>query len=197
MTDTPEIPRAPHGTLRTRIMTEFRRAPDGLDPDDVYAYIVRLQDRIDFLEGQVREASNVGSLDATVRQAAEIRRQALEAAERAWSDIVRAADAEAARRRGEAMLEAGRLLDYACAEIRGIHERLHAPIPADTPAAHRNLHSSDSATHRKHPDARKRPHLVDVDPRATTVDRASSVDPSSPGSAEVEPPFRLPSWIEG
>ena len=58
-------------------MTEIRRAPDGLDPDDVYAYVVRLQARIDFLEGQVRELKSAALLDEMLKQAAEIRRQAL------------------------------------------------------------------------------------------------------------------------
>src|SRR3954454_17328887 len=133
MIDTPEAPSDPRGTLRARIMTEFRRAPDGLDPDDVYAYVVRLQGRIDFLEGQVRELSSSALLDEMLKQAAEIRRQALEAAERSWVDIVQAAREEAARRQQEAMREARQLLDDACAQIRGIHDRLQAPTLADAP----------------------------------------------------------------
>jgi hypothetical protein len=196
MTETPKIPSVPHGTLRTQIMTEFRRAPDGLDPDDVYAYIVQLQARIDFLEGQLREISNAALLDTVLKQAVEIRRQALEAAERAWMDIVQAACAEAAHRREVAMRDARRLLDDTGAEIRGIHDRLLASTPADTPAAHHRSQPPDPVPLRATSVDRDRPGQPETVGRPTPIHQGSSVDATRLDGSEIEPLFRVPTWIE-
>jgi hypothetical protein len=193
MTRNAETPAERGGTLRTCIMNEFRRASDGLDPDDVYAYIVRLQARIDFLEGHVREVSNAAILDATLRQAAEIRRQALEAAERAWTEIIQAAQEEAARRRDEAARDAQRLLEEACAEIRIIHDRLRAPAPTETPAPGLHPHGRDSGGHRTASGHQERP-LGANGVLTTRQDR--SIDATRTDGADADPPFRLPAWIE-
>lgn len=195
VTNTPEMAGDPRSTLRTRIMTELRRAPNGLDPDDVYAYVVRLQARIDFLERQVRECSNAVLLDATLKQAAEIRRQALEAAERAWTEIVQAACEEAARQREEALRDAARLLDDACAEIRDIHDRLQVPAPAPISAAHEILHGADRR-HRAQTGDCDRPGSLNAGAHLESMRRDSVVASSPAGTPEDARPFLLPSWIE-
>lgn len=196
MTDTPKTPRAPHKTLRARIMTELRRAPDGLDPDDVYALVVRLQARIDFLEGQSRQMSNAALLDVALKQAAEIRRQALDAAERAWTEIVQDACEEAARRREEARRDVGRLLDDTCTEIRALHDRLQVSSSAPIAAPHATLHGPDRNTHREDAHGQHRPGPANTAQRSSPMRRDSLAEPSLGGTAEPEPSFRLPSWLE-
>ena len=97
-----------------------------------------------FSKARCAKPSNVALLDAVLKQAADIRRQALASAEQAWLDIVEAAQIEAARQQAEAIREAGRLLDDACAEIRSIHERLQPPTPTTPLATHRHLDGSDT-----------------------------------------------------
>jgi hypothetical protein len=188
-----ETPAEHIGTLRARMMNTFRRAPDGLDPDDVYAYIVRLQARIDFLEAHVRDASNPAILDAALRQAADIRRQALEGAERAWSEIVHAADAEVARRRDEASQSARRLLAEACAEILVVHDRLRTSLSNDKSGPSLFRTGEDSPPSRTAFDRRTGP--VPAGDDVPTTSPSALINGSRPDAGDAEPPFHLPAWI--
>lgn len=97
------------GIAQDSFLGSFSRVPNGLDPTQVYSYFLKVQARLRQLEEQAKQSSAPFILEAALREAAEARSQAAQAAERTYNDIVRVAQQEGERARAEGRQDADRV----------------------------------------------------------------------------------------
>jgi hypothetical protein len=110
-------------TSQESFLGSFGRVPSGLDPTQVYSYFLKMSARLRQLEEQARRVSAPFLLEAALREAADVRTQSAQAAERAYNDIVRTAHQEAGRLRNEAEQQAARMLEEARASLADAQRR--------------------------------------------------------------------------
>jgi hypothetical protein len=104
----------------------FGRVPSGLDPTQVYDCFFRMSARIRQLEERAREVSAPFLLEAALREAAEVRTQSAQAAERTYNEIVQAAQQDGERLRGEAEQQASRMVRAARGELDDVRREADA-----------------------------------------------------------------------
>jgi cell division septum initiation protein DivIVA len=97
-------------------LASFTRVPSGLDPTEVYSYFLRLSARLQELEERAQRNSAPFVLEAALREAAEIRSQHAAAAERAYNEVVSAAQQESDRLRGTSQRQADEVVAQARAQ---------------------------------------------------------------------------------
>ena len=93
---------APDDNSPERFLSRFDRVPSGLDPGQVYNHFITTMSRIKQLEDQASRVSATFLIESALRDAAEIRTQASQTAERTYNAIVKGAEEEAERLRGQA-----------------------------------------------------------------------------------------------
>lgn len=97
---------------REAFLARFSQVASGLDPDQVYALFLKVMARVEQVEQQAKRASAPFVMEATLREAATLCARATEASERAYGEIVQAAEQQAesllvdARRRTDAIVRA-------------------------------------------------------------------------------------------
>ena len=90
--------------------------PNRMESPEAQGSIRELSDRIRQLEEQARQISAPFLMESALREAGELRLQAVKAAERTYNDAVQAAEQEAKRILDEAEVKAAELIDQAHAE---------------------------------------------------------------------------------
>ena len=108
---------APHTITREAFLARFARVPSGLDPDQVFALFTKFMSRVDQVEQQAKRVSAPFVMEVTLHEAATICARATEASERAYQDIVGAAQEEAERVRSTAQRRADEILRSAREEL--------------------------------------------------------------------------------
>jgi F0F1-type ATP synthase membrane subunit b/b' len=93
---------APDDNSPERFLSRFGRVPSGLDPSQVYNHFITSMSRIKQLEEQASRISAPFLIERALRDAAEIRTQASQSAERAYNAIVKGAEEEAERLQAQA-----------------------------------------------------------------------------------------------
>jgi hypothetical protein len=101
----------------------FDRVPSGLDPTQVYSYFLKVSAQIAQLEERTRQVSAPLVLEAAMREAAEIRTQSAQAAERAYNEIVQAARQESERVRMEAEQNTNTMLTEARSGLANVQRQ--------------------------------------------------------------------------
>ena len=114
-----ESPAIPNDASSESFLGSFNRVPSGLDPTQVYSYFLKMSARISQLEEQARRVSAPFLLESAMREAAEVRTQAAQAAERTYNEIVQAAQQETERIRAEAQRQAAQIIEEGRASIAG------------------------------------------------------------------------------
>jgi hypothetical protein len=116
----------PDDISRESFLGGFGRVPSGLDPTQVYDCFFRMSARIRQLEERAREVSAPFLLEAVLREAAEVRTQSAQAAERTYNEIVQAAQQDGERLRGEAEQQASRMVRAARGELDDVRREADA-----------------------------------------------------------------------
>lgn len=119
-----QTPDASGRTLtREAFLARFDRAASGLDPDQVFALFSRVMARVEQVERRAKRASAPFVMEVTLREAAELCARASEATERAYAEVVRAAEQEAGRRLADAREQSAEIVRAAENEAAAIRAR--------------------------------------------------------------------------
>jgi hypothetical protein len=188
----------------------FTRVPSGLDPSQVYVLYVEMWAELRLLKVRASERSAPAVLEVALKEAARIRVDSLEAAQRAYDDAIRAADRDADARRVATLRESQRLIGEVSASLvearrQASELRRIAFLEADRI----RREAADAAARGEYGPARQCRVVGSVEPTASRDDGGHRPHAAAPAATDTsnghgrtaeapdpEEPFRLPSWLE-
>ena len=191
---------APDDNSPERFLNRFDRVPSGLDPSQVYNHFITTISRIKQLEEQASRVSAPFLIESALRDAAEIRTQASQSAERAYNAIVKGAEEEAERLRGQAraaadasaeqtratVSEAGREADQVLAQARAEADQIRQQAQTSIVETEQELEQLVSGFLQRLRDRRETVTAIEAPIDTTSSDASSAPEPTGAD----EPPAR-------
>lgn len=101
----------------------FDRVPMGLDPTQVYSHFLKMSAQLAQLEERAKQVSAPLVLEAALREAADVRTQSAQAAERSYNEIVQAAQKESEQLRADAERQATGMLGEARSGLADVQKQ--------------------------------------------------------------------------